>query len=109
MRTHQKPDHFVVLHYPLEKIHGNTHVFVLSCQFLTSKHKNMHVSMYFLYLVLTFTPYYIIMDKGLLFITQLCPRFPIISVDHVDHVDKPLARDVCGGVLISCCGGDPLH
>ena len=50
----------------MEKIHGNTHVFVLSCEFLTSKHKNMRVSMYFLYLVLTFTPHYIITDKGLL-------------------------------------------
>ena len=51
----------------MEKIHGNTHVFVLSCEFLTSKHKNMRVSMYFLHLVLTFTPpHYIITDKGLL-------------------------------------------
>ena len=50
----------------MEKIHGNTHVFVLSCKFLMSKHKNMHVSMYFLHLVLTFTPHYIITDKGLL-------------------------------------------
>ena len=37
----------------MEKIHGNTHVFVLSCKFVTSKHKNMHVSMYFLHLVLS--------------------------------------------------------
>ena len=51
----------------MEKIHGNMHVCVLSCKFLTSKHKNMRVSMYFLYLVLTFTPHYIITDKG-----QLC-------------------------------------
>ena len=50
----------------MEKIHGNMHVFVLSCKFLTWKHKNMHVSMYFLHLELTFTPHYIIMDKGLL-------------------------------------------
>ena len=50
----------------MEKIHGNTHVFVLSCEFLTCKHKNMRVSMYFLYLVLTFTPHYIITDKGVL-------------------------------------------
>ena len=50
----------------MEKIHGNTHVFVLSCKFLTSRHKNMHVSMYFLHLELTFTPHYIITDKGLL-------------------------------------------
>ena len=50
----------------MEKIHGNMHVFVLSCKFLTSKHKNMRVSMYFLHLVLTFTPHYIITDKGLL-------------------------------------------
>ena len=47
----------------MEKIHGNTHVFVLS--FLTCKHKNMYVSMYFLHLELTFTPHYIITDKGL--------------------------------------------
>ena len=42
------------------------HVFVLSCKFVTSKHKNMHISMYFLHLVLVFTPHYIITDKGLL-------------------------------------------
>ena len=36
----------------MEKIHGNTHVFVLSWKFVTCKHKNMHV--------------YIITDKGLL-------------------------------------------
>ena len=34
--------------------------------FLTCKHKNMRVSMYFLHLELTFTPHYIITDKGLL-------------------------------------------
>ena len=28
----------------MEKIHGNMHVFVLSCKFLTCKHKNMRVS-----------------------------------------------------------------
>ena len=50
----------------MEKIHGNTHVFVLSCKFVTCKHKNMRVSMYFLQLELTFTPHYIITDKGLL-------------------------------------------
>ena len=49
----------------MEKILGNTHVFVLSCKFLTCKHKNMRVSMYFLHLKLTFTPHYIITDKGL--------------------------------------------
>ena len=48
----------------MEKIHGNMHVFVLSCKFLTSKHKNMKVSMYFLHLVLIFIPHYIIMVKG---------------------------------------------
>ena len=48
----------------MEKIHGNTHVFVLTCKFLMCKHKNMRVSMYFLHLELTFTPHYIIMDKG---------------------------------------------
>ena len=56
----------------MEKIHGNMHVFVLSCKFLTSKHKNMHVSMYSLHLVLTFTPHYIITDKGLL---SLCVQY----------------------------------
>ena len=54
----------------MEKIHGNTHVIVLSCKFLTCKHNNMRVSMYFLHLVLTFTPHYIITDKGLLFIHE---------------------------------------
>ena len=48
----------------MEKIHGNTHVFVLSCKFLMCKHKNMRVSMYFVHLELTFTPHYIITDKG---------------------------------------------
>ena len=43
-----------------------TCIFVLTCKFLTSKHKNMHVSMYFFHLELTFTPHYIITDKGLL-------------------------------------------
>ena len=61
----------------MEKIHGNTHVFVLTCKFLTSKHKNMRVSMYFFHLVLTFTPHYIITDKGL-----LCPN--ILSY-HFSH------------------------
>ena len=50
----------------MDKILGNMHVFVLSCKFFTSKHKNMRVSMYFLHLELTFTPHYIITDKGLL-------------------------------------------
>ena len=52
----------------MEKIHRNMHVFVLSCKFLTCKHKNMRVCMYILYLVLTFTPHYIITDKGLLIV-----------------------------------------
>ena len=30
----------------MEKIHGNVHVFMLSCKFLRSKHKKMCVSMY---------------------------------------------------------------
>ena len=42
----------------MEKIHGNMHVLVLSCKFVTCKYKNMHVSMYFLHLVLAFTPHY---------------------------------------------------
>ena len=50
----------------MEKIHGNTHVFVLSCKFLTCRHKNTHASMYFLHFVLTLTLLYIIMVKGLL-------------------------------------------
>ena len=52
-------------------INGDMHVFVLSCKYLMCKHKNMHVSMYFLHLVLTFTPpppppppHCIITDKG---------------------------------------------
>ena len=63
------------------KIHGNTHVFVLSCEFLTSKHKNMRVSMYFLYLVLTFTPHYIITDKGL-FDTCTCAYYACTQYIH---------------------------
>ena len=46
---------------PHSKNEGN-----MLCAFMTRKHKNMHVSMRFLYLVLTFTsPHYIIMVKGL--------------------------------------------
>ena len=48
----------------MEKIHGNMHVLVFTHLIFTRKHKNMRVSMYFLHLVLTFTPI-IIMDKGL--------------------------------------------
>ena len=40
----------------MEKIHRNMRVFVLTCKFLTCKNKNMHVTMYILRLVLTFTP-----------------------------------------------------
>ena len=54
----------------MERIHGNTHVFVLSCKFLTCKHKNMRVSMYSLHLELTFTPP-ITSDKGLLQVPSL--------------------------------------
>ena len=43
-------------------------------------HRNMHVCMYFLHLVLTFTPHYIIMVNGLLskpiaFVVFPCPDF----------------------------------
>ena len=55
-----------IIRYPLNGENTWKHAFVLSCEFLKSKHKNMHVSMYFLYLVLNFTPHYIITDKGLL-------------------------------------------
>ena len=47
----------------MENLHGNMHVFVLSCFTFTCKHKYMHVFMYFQYLLL---PPYIIMVKGLL-------------------------------------------
>ena len=44
---------------------------------------NMRVSMYFLHLELTFTPHYIIMDKGLLirtiYISQLKPLIYVID------------------------------
>ena len=64
----------------MEKIHGNTHVFVLSCKFLTCKHKNMRVSMYFLHLDLIFTPHYIITDKGLLtLLVTICGTPHIVS------------------------------
>ena len=42
----------------METIHGNMHVL------------HMYVSMYFLHLVLTLTPHYIITDKGLLDLVQ---------------------------------------
>ena len=51
----------------MEKIHGNTNIFVLTCKILTCKHKNMRVFMYFLHLEHTLPPHYIITDKGLLF------------------------------------------
>ena len=35
------------------------------CLHVYCKHKNMRVSMYFLHFELTFTPHYIITDKGL--------------------------------------------
>ena len=60
----------------MKKIHGNTHVSVLSCKFLTSKHKNMRVFVYFLYLVLTFTPHYIKTDKGLLTVAKSPKNWP---------------------------------
>ena len=61
-------------------VRGNTHIFVLSCKFLTCKHIILCVSMYFLHLVLiTFTPpppppHYIKMVKGLfsLNVLRLC-------------------------------------
>ena len=64
----------------MEKVHGIMDVFVLSCMLLTCKlvsypdgkirlGMRLRVStktcMYFLHLVLTFTPHYIITDKGL--------------------------------------------
>ena len=67
----------------MEKIHGNMHVFVLSCELLTSKHKNMRVSMYFLYLVLNFTPHYIITDKGLLSLVMSDIQANIIMHTHL--------------------------
>ena len=69
----------------MEKIHGNMHVFVLSCKFVTSKHKNMRDSMYFLHLVLTFTPHYIITDKGLL--TATISRFGCKKTQSVYKVE----------------------
>ena len=53
----------------MERIHGNTHVFVLSCKFLTCKHKNMRVSMYS-----------IIMDKGLCYCRYKDNRTPVVLV-----------------------------
>ena len=46
-----------------------THTFL--CLLVKNLHENMHVSMYFLHLVLTFTPHYIIMVKGLSIKAQL--------------------------------------
>ena len=63
----------------MEKIHGNVHVFVLSHK---KCYKNMRVSVYFLHLVLAFTPHYIIMDKGLLlniWLTLIVPWQPYKS------------------------------
>ena len=60
----------------MKKIHGNTHVSVLSCKFLANKHKNMCVFVYFLYLVLTFTPHYIKTDKGLLTVAKSPKNWP---------------------------------
>ena len=78
----------------MEKIHGNTHVFVLSCEFVTSKHKNMRVSMYFLHLELTFTPHYIITDiRTITYIhigTYLSLKYTSILDVGVDCYDRYL-------------------
>ena len=49
----------------MENLHGNVHVFVLSCLKFTEKHRNTQVFMYFVHLVPIFTAHYIIMVKGL--------------------------------------------
>ena len=50
----------------MKKIHENTCKQVCSYVFKQANYIKAHVLMYFLQLVLTFTPHYIIMVKGLL-------------------------------------------
>ena len=50
----------------MEKIHENMCKQVCSYVFIQENYIEAHVLMYFLHLVLTFTPHYIIMVKGLL-------------------------------------------
>ena len=52
----------------------------METQFLMCKHKNMRVSMYFLHLVPTFTPHYIIMDKGQLIVWE--PVYHVLRHGH---------------------------
>ena len=57
----------------MEKIHENMHVLYMkvmkTCMFYTWKDENTNVFMYFLHLVPTFPPHYIVVEKGLLAMT----------------------------------------
>ena len=77
----------------MEKIHGNTHVFVLSCKFLTCKHKNMRVSMYFLHLELTFTPTFAKFDLLVTVVVLLQGKKKRgLRIDDSEPFDDVLAR-----------------
>ena len=59
----------------------------------------MHVSMYFLHLMLTFTPHYIIMVKGLHCMTIL-PLIPYIYLSSCDiHVHKAVFLPCAAAIL----------
>ena len=57
----------------MEKIQENICKQACSYVFVRENYIKAHVLMYFLHLVLTFTPHYIIMVKGLLSDTAYCP------------------------------------
>ena len=61
----------------MENMHGNMHVLVLTCKSLTWKRNNLHHVI--LHLVLTFTPHYIIMDKGQLLFSLYKAYFPSLQ------------------------------
>ena len=56
----------------MEKIHENMCKQACSYVFIQETYIKAHVLMYFLQLVLTFTPHYIIMVKGLLAVWSEC-------------------------------------
>ena len=60
----------------MEKIHGNTHVFVLT------RYMKAQKRVYFLHLELTFTPHYIITDKGLLQGFSIIPYYVCMTQWH---------------------------
>ena len=63
----------------MEKIHENMCKQVCSYVFIQENYIEAHVLMYFLQLVLTFTPHYIIMVKGLLILARQAELKKLVS------------------------------